>query len=102
MIRDLAGTASSDAMSLRFAIAPGVRGAGRDVRSWMAGNKTWYISTKPEFYGRFSVKTELTVLPADTVGPCPVCGKEVMNGAVIAHCRGQGDADHLALEVMET
>ncbi len=68
----------------------------------MASKKVWWVATEPEYYGKIPVRTELTVLPADTVKPCPVCGKDIVNGAVIVHCRRMGDRDHVALEVMET
>jgi len=102
VIWDFAGTASSDAMSLRFAIASGYAARRATYGLGVASNKMWWVTKETEYYGKIPVRTELTVLPADTVKPCPVCGEEIMNEAVIAHCRRKGDRNHLALEVMET
>jgi hypothetical protein len=61
--------------------------------------KGW-IATETGFMGRFPVRTEITVIPADEYETCSLCRRDVRWLAV--HCREVGDADHLALEVMET
>lgn len=47
------------------------------------------------------IRTEILVLPADRAVLCPLCNIDVHEDCFGTHCRRRGDADHLALEVME-
>ena len=61
----------------------------------------FYASSEPEFFGKFPIRTEMTVLGPDLI-PCEACGEKIPYNGVAEHCREAGDPLHMALEVMGT
>lgn len=57
-----------------------------------------YTLSKPEYFGRFPVRSELTVIGTKR---CSACGEHVDADEFLKHCDKAGDPEHKVLSVMD-